>query len=64
MVERIDQDLAQRHELKAQRELMEAHFDAVHARIDDMHKRFNEMGLIGGGFVFLVVLMTVYKFIV
>ena len=79
-LERIEQELvAQRHELKAQRELMEARFKAVDVRFEDMNKRFEDMNrrfedmnkrfagmqwLVGGGFAFLSIVMTVYKFIV
>ena len=52
-------------ELKAQRELMDARFRAVDVRFEDMNKRFNGMQwLVGGGFVLLALLMTVYDRIV
>ncbi len=78
-IERIEQELvaqrqefvAQRHELKAQRALMETRFKAVDVRFEDMNKRFEDMNrrfsgmqwLVGGGFVFLGLLMTVYDLI-
>ncbi len=64
-MERIEQELVvQRQELKAQRELMEARFTAIDVRFEDMNKRFSGMQwLVGGGFVLLGILMTVYDLI-
>ena len=79
-IERIEQQLiVQQHELKAQRELMEARFNAVDVRFEDVNKRFEDMNkrfedmnkrfsgmqwMVGGGFAFLGILMTIYNFIV